>query len=307
MYPAFQFYGENQNSHLVPFANLAGKVVNRFRVSKSHAHVKNFYHKHDYFQIWYMNYGQCIHHINGTDFLQTKGDLIIIPPFLSHYLDTTNSLNIELICVEFSEQFIDDAVSDISKTSLFNLIYLEPLVSYAKDAHPILHFEGSVEENICHVLSNLFDEYVRQDKFFSTLVRSDMTKLLTLIVRQYEMQGSIEKDALFAKYRVSIQDALKYIDNNFTQKLYLNDVCKKALMSPSSFSYIFKNITGKTLVEYLNYLRVLRASDLLCKTDKTILEIGLECGFRDAINFSRVFKKFTGYQPSTYRKLYAHI
>ncbi len=301
MYPDFSFAGE---AKVIPFHNLNGVIANQFRITRNHAHVKNIYHQHDYFQIWYMEYGSCVHHLNGFDFSQSTGDMIIVPPYLGHYLNTSGSGNFELVCVEFSEHFIDSAAADINKSSLFNLIYLKPLLDYSQEGNPILHFDGLDADNITHVLNDLFDEYIRQDQFFTTLVRADMTKLLTFIVRQFESRRSMDGDRIFAQYRASIQEALRYIDENFTQKIYLNDVCKKALMSTSAFSSIFKNITGKTLVEYLNYLRVLRAKDLLIQTDKSVLEIGLDCGFRDAVNFSRVFKKITGHQPTTYRKIF---
>ncbi len=298
-----QFWGTNE-AKIIPFGSLNDRLFNRFRVSRSHAHTKNFYHQHDYFQVWYMEYGSCVHHLNGFDFMQQTGDMIIVPPYLGHYLDTTDSGRFTLICVEFSEQFVDSAAAGIDNNSLFNLIYLKPILDYSAKGTPLLHFDGHAAEHITHVLDDLYAEYIRRDQFYETLVRADMTKLLTLIMCEFEAQHNVEENHIFAQYRASIQEALHYIDENFTQKIYLDDVCKRALMSTSAFSSIFKNITGKTLVEYLNYLRVLRAKDLLVQTNHTILEVGLCCGFRDAVNFSRVFKKITGYQPTVYRKIH---
>lgn len=299
----FQYTEERPSWGLLPYAKVEGNEVNRILVDRSQVKIRNPLHQHDYFQLWYMQKGSCIHHVNGTDFMQSTGDMIIIPPFLDHYLDTSKSNEVNLIRVAFSDDFIDSAIDQAYQESLYHLIYFEPLIHYPKQIRPILQFAGESAMHIEQILEDLLDEYERRDTFFSTIVRSDMARLLTLIAREYEGYLTGEKNQIFADYRVSIQDALNYIDTHFTKKIYLKDAAQKAMMSPRSFSYIFKTITGKTFVEYLNYVRTLHAAELLIHTDKTLLEIGLDCGFRDAVNFSRVFKKITGYQPSAYRSL----
>ena len=274
-----------------------------FRATRACVNVKNPLHQHDFFQFFYMEEGSCIHHINGFEFTQKTGDLVVIPPYLTHYLDTEASGDFSLIQIEFSDQLIDTELSALNRESFFNLVYLAPLINFSKFGDPILHFEGDEAEQLLHICNDLISIYPRQDPFFTTMARADVTKFLTLIIYKFASVKTIEQDRVFSQYRSSVQEALSYIDQNFTRKLYLQDICKKAMMSSSAFSSIFKNITGKTLVEYINYLRVLRAKELLMSSDKTILEIGLECGFRDAVNFSRTFKKITGYQPTHYRKM----
>lgn len=71
-------------------------------------------------------------------------------------------------------------------------------------------------------------------------------------------------------------------------------------------SYLFeaiKTFTGKTLQEYINYLRLEDAKRMLETTDETVDDIALQCGYNSVRTFYRLFK--TGYQisPTIYRKI----
>ena len=75
------------------------------------------------------------------------------------------------------------------------------------------------------------------------------------------------------------------------------------MMSTSTFSYIFKQVTGKTFSEYVMNLRVSHAAELLRDTQISLVEICEICGFSDSNYFSRVFKKTYGMPPSQFRRV----
>ena len=63
---------------------------------------------------------------------------------------------------------------------------------------------------------------------------------------------------------------------------------------------------GISLVNYLQYKRILEAQKLLLNSDMPIIEIGMECGFTSVQHFYRVFKKITGLTPKEYKKNQLH-
>ncbi len=109
------------------------------------------------------------------------------------------------------------------------------------------------------------------------------------------------RDELFEKYRDSVKAAIQYINDNFTSTLYASKVCKISMMSQTNFSNIFKQITNKTFVEYINNRRVAVAVELLEGSCRSISEIAKETGFNNAAYFNKVFKKETGLSPMQYR------
>ncbi|TDN98390.1 AraC family transcriptional regulator [Sunxiuqinia elliptica] len=101
-----------------------------------------------------------------------------------------------------------------------------------------------------------------------------------------------------------ITQTLDYIAQNYTQKLTLDDIASKFNMSISAFSNFFKRKTGKTVINYINELRISEACKLLSLTDKNIAEVAFECGFNNLSNFNRTFKEVTSKTPKEYRLLW---
>jgi YesN/AraC family two-component response regulator len=60
-------------------------------------------------------------------------------------------------------------------------------------------------------------------------------------------------------------------------------------------------MTGMTLINYINSKRVIKAKELLLKTNKNVTAIAEEVGFKSAPYFYRTFKKYVGLTPSEYR------
>lgn len=82
----------------------------------------------------------------------------------------------------------------------------------------------------------------------------------------------------------------------------LQDICNDLYLSTSQFSFIFKEGTGQTFVEYLTNFRVEQAKILLKTTDKKVYEIAEDVGYNDSRYFSIIFKKQTGITALEYRK-----
>ncbi len=272
-----------------------------FMTFTAHAGERQTLHSHDYVQMWYVRRGEYRQHLNGADFTLTRGNLFIIPPYMAHSIDTTICKDVELIACEFSSDFMRIAAQEDTE-SLFDIVYLEPVLIHCKTLEPSLYFSGASAQEIEALLTELLREYSERDRFYSTMIRANVLRLLALIARQYGEQRDFTRAETFARYRAAVNRALQYIDANFSEKIYLEDVCRIALMSPSAFSSIFKSITGSTFTEYLLYRRISKARELLTETARPVTEICHDCGFNDPAYFHRVFKKITGVSPGQHRK-----
>ncbi len=102
-----------------------------------------------------------------------------------------------------------------------------------------------------------------------------------------------------------ISDAKLYMSQNFNNpNLMLQDVAREVGMSNSRFSTVFSQQTGQTFTEYLIYLRLNKAKELLRTTDTKGSQIAREVGYNDSHYFSYIFKKNVGMTPSEYRAQY---
>ncbi len=96
--------------------------------------------------------------------------------------------------------------------------------------------------------------------------------------------------------------AARYMNQHYQEGVTLGQVAAFANMSPTYFSKKFKSSTGLCFKEYLNYIRVQKASDMLRNTDLSVTGVAMACGFSDGNYFGDVFRRLTGVSPREYRK-----
>ena len=93
-----------------------------------------------------------------------------------------------------------------------------------------------------------------------------------------------------------------YILQHIQEKLSVSELSEIACMHPNSLSREFRRMTGFSIVEYINKIRIGNAVRYLRETNATVLDICYRCGFQNLSNFNRQFKKVMGCSPSRYRK-----
>lgn len=99
----------------------------------------------------------------------------------------------------------------------------------------------------------------------------------------------------------SISRARAHIHAHLDEALSLPEIAQVSGMSESHFCRQFKQATGMTLTEYVNYSRILWAKKELLKPNARISEIAFMVGFQSLSQFNRSFAKFQGGSPSHYR------
>ncbi|MEK5475684.1 AraC family transcriptional regulator [Paenibacillus sp. FSL R5-0407] len=103
-------------------------------------------------------------------------------------------------------------------------------------------------------------------------------------------------------YSERIDDVIKYIDDNFSRKISLEELAKVSNFSKYHFCRVFSSIVGMTPYSFLNRRRLNTSVEYLLNTDKTVLEISMLCGFDSASSFNQAFKKLYGSTPGDVRK-----
>ena len=93
-----------------------------------------------------------------------------------------------------------------------------------------------------------------------------------------------------------------FLHERYTSDVRLAEVAERAHLGPEPFCRLFKRITSKTMVEYLNELRVGHACRLLQETDLSITEVALASGYNTLSNFNRMFLRQKRVSPRTWRQ-----
>jgi AraC family transcriptional regulator len=94
---------------------------------------------------------------------------------------------------------------------------------------------------------------------------------------------------------------LDYIHDHLDQDIKLADLAALLSMSRFHFSHLFKQSIGTSPYQYLLQQRIERAKQLLKQTERSIMEIALECGFNSHSHLSKQFRQLTGITPTNCR------
>jgi AraC family transcriptional regulator, arabinose operon regulatory protein len=105
-----------------------------------------------------------------------------------------------------------------------------------------------------------------------------------------------------ASHTHSVESTLAFLRENLPAHLTLKDMADHAGLSTSHFSFVFRQQTGYSPVDYFIHLKIQHACTLLSLTSRTIHDIGYEIGYEDPYYFSRIFKKVIGMSPRQYRE-----
>lgn len=101
---------------------------------------------------------------------------------------------------------------------------------------------------------------------------------------------------------VLLSAAVHYMEDHLQEEISRDDVANVACLSPSHFSRVVKQTFGQSFTDMLAKMRVDKAQELLTRTDKSLIQICLDCGFSDPSYFTKVFRKYTNHTPGEYRR-----
>lgn len=264
-------------------------------------------HRHEMVQINYINRGTLYHEISGSRNKLVKGDIFVVPPYVPHQLQADGDNAFEAVELEFMPEFILSGISmfdDIgSYSSFIEFSYIEPFLVSEMNIRPRLNLAGEKQHTIEGLLSEFESEFTQREDGYLLALRAVLLRILVLLGRYFRQD--IEKSdmaQIFARHRDAVGKAIEYIDSHYDEVLFIEDIARIAMLSPSYCSYLFKAVTGQTIIEYLKTLRIGKAMERLKETEDLVLEISLDTGFRNVTHFNRTFKEVVGVSPTQYRK-----
>ena len=98
-----------------------------------------------------------------------------------------------------------------------------------------------------------------------------------------------------------------YVKNHYQEKIKLSEVADMLHMNEQAFSRFFSKTMSKPFFSYLNEYRVNISSRLIIETDLQMSEVAYKCGYDSLPFFYKQFKKYKGYTPLEFRKMYSKL
>jgi len=94
---------------------------------------------------------------------------------------------------------------------------------------------------------------------------------------------------------------VRYLEEHYREEIVFEDMAKEIGISYSYMRKLVFELTGKSLIDYTNELRIEKAKQLLLESNMSISQIATEVGYYNVQSFNRFFRKFEGMPPSSYK------
>lgn len=128
-------------------------------------------------------------------------------------------------------------------------------------------------------------------------INEELNRLCTLLMEQ----SWHPEEATTAPKKLSVVEVKEYLEQHYAEKITLDELSTRFFINKYYLTRVFKEQFGQSITAYLTSLRITHAKQLLRFSEKSVEEIGLECGLGQLHYFSRVFKEVEGVPPSIYR------
>ncbi len=241
---------------------------------------------HPFYELYFLLSGERRYFIGHKIFNVAPGNLVIIPKDEVHKTGALNRKGYERYVMYFSQKSIEDLIQNIGE---------DRFIQFANMG--CIQFPPEQSMRIREIMDRLFVEEDNNDDLSYSVKKALLYDIITTSLRY-----GTEKSCATGDGADRIQQAAKYISENYSSEITLSGMARMACMEKTYFSKRFKALTGFGFNTYLTQTRLKAAQELLISTKMSINEISDSCGFSGSNYFGDVFAKHYGLPPSEYRK-----
>ncbi len=253
------------------------------------------------YRLFYIIGGSGIFKINNTGYSAEKGCLYYWQPGMRYRILPAEQSHLEFLQLNFDFTYGHSNISYPvvqSKTECFeehNIVELVHFTDFEEFNQPLaLKNMNCIEDNIVE----LKNEFVTRKKFYDQKICALTILIFNAIARTI---SSIEINPLNKGHK--IDKIIKYVHDNYNSNISNISIGRLFNYHPNYISRLIFINTGMTLHQYLLQHRISEVIDLIQNSDITITEAAYTVGFNSLTHFSKQFKKMTGRNPISFRKI----
>ena len=250
-------------------------------------------HRSSTFMVLLMHAGQLEFYTTRGMLTLTAGDICLVPPRMLHsFRSVSLQTSYTLFCMS------PDLFS-LPASNCFSREFWQPLQNSQLQLPQKLQSADGPYEALVAQMQRLDVE--KEGTTAYTLEIMSIAMNICTALFPYCSREVTPQDVRSDGQSVSDQ-CIQYIRNNYQQKITLEDIARHVHLHPNYVCALFREQTGKTVFEYLNWYRVHYATKLLRSSNFPIAQVAAQCGFQNHTFFSRKFKEIVGCTPTACRK-----
>ena len=242
--------------------------------------------------------GAMDYFVNGRIVSLCKDEGIFVNSKRLHYGFSDDNSNCSFIVVVINPAVLAEN-TDAGKT------FFELKFSFETDAYILLKSENQWQKEILIYIKRIFDE-LHKDEI--NKIEDNPLHLLSLtallcacIADNLHLSEKRDDNSLNVNSLIAVRNMTGFIFRNYERKISLNDIAAAGFMCRSKSCQLFAKYTGQTPNAYLTGYRIRKSCEMLKKSDMSVLEIAMACGFQSPSYFTQVFQKEIGLTPKEYR------
>ena len=238
-------------------------------------------HFHEHYVIGFVENGERCLSCRNIDYTIGPGSVVLFNPGDNH------------ACVQSDDGTLDYRGFNISKEVMLDL------VEEVTGKRELPGFSESVicdDEVICY-LRPLHEMVMNGNSEFGK--EENLLFLLSSLIQNYSQPF----ESCIPECRQEIEKACMFMEQHFTERIYLDQICRQAGLSKSTLLRAFTKSKGITPYRYLETIRINEAKKLL-SNGVSPLDTAIRTGFSDQSHFTNYFTSFIGLAPGVYREIF---
>lgn len=255
-------------------------------------------HWHYFMEIIYMLDGTGLIECDGQSYVVEEGDMILFHPEAVHAIYTATNYSLKYAVMKFDVNRLYTENSYAPKLK----VILES-ANKSREAEIFFREEKLRGIPVKEIFEECRHELENQNYGYDIVVHNKICYLLVQLIRLWRENGfNTDQAAARAVETDSIHDITAYIDAHAGEPIRVEELADMCNMSYSYFAKNFKQYYGRSCKEYIEFIRVCKAADLLLFTDFDLSYISQETGFSDSSHLIKIFRKWKGVTPKQFKK-----
>jgi AraC-like DNA-binding protein len=252
-------------------------------------------HWHERIEILYMLKGKIRAAMNGTEYEGNQGDIITVNTGLIHgFFDPSPDSSVRIF--HFGLEIFDETLMELQDRDFQGPVFSrQSLITPLRD--------GKIHSRLEGMLMEIFEEYQKKAVGYRLVIKSKLFELSALLLRE------VPAETPFPAKVASKKNNTQYLEHIFSLMLEnfdnpdfsLEDAARSIGLSKFHFSRFLKEQTGRGFHNHLTWIRLRQAETFLVESDQPVTDVAFRCGFQSLSTFNRLFKSYTGTNPSSYR------
>lgn len=247
-------------------------------------------HWHEECEWVFVEKGVVSVYIDSVEYLVKENSLICIPGNVLHHMICRESCHY-YACI-FQLGMLDFQQEDEAEVE-----FLKPILKQHDWFTMPVVFE---EDRVRMLYREIVEEFSKKELGYQLQIKANLLKVIAHLIRTNHV---VERETRTDHRLAPIEMIFHYIEEHYGEKLSMQSLADLISYNAQYFTRYFKQHTGETPVDYVNRVRLDKAAEQLINTDKSVLDISLDCGFESCSYFIKRFTKYKSQTPHAYRKM----